>query len=261
LDRWSKYQYDALANVGYVMDRVDPPGLPKTDWALVEKAGGAPSVSQREAIQILVRRYIPALRAHLAATFGANGHRADDLLQEFLSVKIVEQRLIGRAKRERGKFRNFLRKTLDDFVISEIRKEKRKKRSPGKLSGLDDASESDPHAGTPPHAFELAWAREVLAEAVEGMSEECRRSKRPDLWGIFQGRVLRPALDGTPPLDYDLLVKRFEFDSPTQAANALTTAKRMLERHLRAVLRQYSVDEREVDESILEIRAILARPR
>jgi hypothetical protein len=194
-------------------------------------------------------------------TFSVPRDRAEDLLQEFLSVKIVEQRLIGRARRERGKFRSFLRKTLDDFVISEIRKEKRKKRSPGKLSELDVWAVTDVRAGSPPSAFEVAWAQGVLAEAVERMSEECRQSRRPDLWGIFQGRVLRPAMDGTPPLDYEVLVTRFDFTSPSQAANALTTAKRMLERHLRSVLGQYSADDREVDEAIIEVRAILAGPR
>jgi hypothetical protein len=194
-------------------------------------------------------------------TFSVPRDRAEDLLQEFLSVKIVEQRLIARARQERGKFRSFLRKTLDDFVISEIRKEKRKKRSPGKLAELDVRGVTDARAGSPPSAFEVAWAQGVLAEAVERMSEECRQSRRPDLWGIFQGRVLRPAMDGTPPLDYEVLVKRFDFSSPTQAANALITAKRMLERHLRLVLGQYCADDREVDEAIIEVRAILAGPR
>jgi len=261
LDRFASLGMIAIPKLGYVMGRADPTGLPKTDWVLVEQAGAAPSAPQRQAIQTLVWRYVPALRAHVMTTFGVPKDRAEDLLQEFLSVKVVEQQLVGQARRERGKFRSFLRKTLDDFVISELRKEKRKKRSPGKVSGLDVAGMPDARSGNPPSAFEVAWAQEVLAEAVERMSEECRASKRPDLWGTFQDRVLRPALDGVPPLDYDDLVKRYEFRSPTQAANALTTAKRMLERQLRVVLRQYSADDRDVDEGIIEIRAILAGPR
>jgi DNA-directed RNA polymerase specialized sigma24 family protein len=251
----------ARATLGYVMGRTDSTGLPKTDWVLVEQAGAARSAPQRQAIETLVWRYVPALRAHVMTTFGVPKDRADDLLQEFLSVKVVEQQLVGQARRERGKFRSFLRKTLDDFVIGELRKEKRKKRSPGRMSGLDAAGMPDARAGNPPSAFEVAWAQEVLAEAVERMSEECRVSKRPDLWGTFQDRILLPALDGTAPLDYDILVKRYQFRSPTQAANALTTAKRMLERHLRVVLGEYCADDGDVDEAIIEIRAILAGPR
>jgi hypothetical protein len=72
--------------------------------------------------------------------------------------------------------------------------------------------------------------------------------------------VLRPSVDGTPPLPYDQLVARFGFRSPGQASDVLMTAKRMFARTLRAVVGEYAEDEQAVEDEISEVRAILASP-
>jgi hypothetical protein len=65
-------------------------------------------------------------------------------------------------------------------------------------------------------------------------------------------------LDGIEPMPYAQLVDQFGFESPIKAANALTTAKRMLDRNLRAVLRDYLDDEADVEQELADLRAILA---
>ncbi|HZK79571.1 MAG TPA: hypothetical protein VFC46_00855, partial [Humisphaera sp.] len=186
-------------------------------------------------------------------------HQADDLLQTFLATKIIEENLVGRARKERGKFRNLLRKALDDFAISQRRHEKAKKRSPRKRAPLVEADSVADGAADPRSTFEIAWAREVLAEAVRRMEAECKESQRADLWGVFESRIFTPIVDGTAPPPYEDLIGRLGFRSPLQAANALTTAKRMFERNLREVLGEYAGDENEIDEEIRDLRAILAR--
>lgn len=243
------------------MDPKDPLSLPSTDWSLVERAGGVPGPPQREAMQLVVARYLPALRAHVIARWRFPAERAEDLLQEFLSVKVVEEELLGQVRRDRGRFRHFIRTTLDHFVISQVRKEQRQKRSPDEWDEFDPSSTADGSAGEPSAAFDVAWAREVIATAVDRMSDECHRQGRADLWGLFEERVLRPALEGVPPTDYDALVARHGFRSPLQAANALTTAKRMLERNLRTVLREFAPDEEDVEEELIELRSVLAGNR
>jgi hypothetical protein len=234
--------------------------VPLTDWNLIRSAGSMSSTPQKVALQALVVQYLPALQAHVASKWRIAGGQTEDWVQAFLSAKVVEGNLLSSARPERGRFRNFLRKTLDDFIISQIRHQNAKKRSPGRIGDLESAAPAVDRGPDPNMAFEIAWAKQVIADAVERMKRECQASQREDLWGVFESRVLQPALDASaPPMPYETLVRKFGFNSPLQAANALTTAKRMFERNLRAVLREYVQDEKELEDEIIELRAILSR--
>ena len=79
------------------------------------------------------------------------------------------------------------------------------------------------------------------------------------LWGIFESRVVGPTLEGALPVDYAHLVEQFGFQSPSQASNALTTAKRMYARALRSAVGRYAQNEEEIEAEIKELKEILAR--
>ena len=93
------------------------------------------------------------------------------------------------------------------------------------------------------------------------MREECESSARPDLWALFEGRVVHPSFGDAPPLEYRALVEQFKFTSVAQATAALATAKRMFARLLRETVRDYLSDdagEREVEEELLSLKQALA---
>ncbi len=234
-------------------------GFPTTDWKLVQCAGTAQGQVRRDALGSLLTRYFPALKTHLITRRQMTPHQAEDTLQEFLLSKIIEADLVARARTERGKFRNLLRKALDDFAISRRRHDLAKKRSPENFSNFSEAECIADGVEDPQWAFDVAWAREVLAEGVRRTQAECEQSQRPDLWDVFECRVLSPIVEGSAPPSYETLIKGLGFRSPLQAANALTTAKRMFERNLREVLAEYAGDENQVDEEIRDLREILAR--
>jgi hypothetical protein len=235
--------------------------FPNTDWKLIERAGAAGTLPQREALQTLLVQYMPALTAHLLSNWRVRLDEAEELLQAFLAAKVVEGNLIGQVRQEKGRFRNFVRSTLDAFVVSQRRWESAKKRAPARMEGLDLAQLAEEEGADPHTAFEVVWAKEVIAAAVEATGRELRASGRPDLWGVFETRILTPILEGRPPMAYEELVRQFNFRSPIQAANALTTAKRAFERNLRAILRQYVTDGGEIEKEIGELRTILAGSR
>lgn len=237
-------------------------GTPNTDWALIARAVGEPSLEQRLAMQALLAQYLPALRAHVLAKWRVRLERAEDLLQAFLAAKVVEDNLIAQASQEKGKFRHFLRRTLDDFIIDQYRRENARKRSPGKLAPLAEADLlPDQSAGAADQAFDVAWAREVINAALDSMRRECEAGGRHDVWGVFECRVVKPMLENERALPYEQVVQQWGLKSPIQAANVLATGKRMFERNLRAVLRGYTPAEGGIDEEIREMRQILARCR
>jgi hypothetical protein len=232
--------------------------IPNTDWTLIKRAGEPGSTPQQQAMHTLLTLYYPALRAYVVSKWRFPHDRAEEYVQEFLATKVVGENLIAQARAERGRFRYFIRATLDAFIVSQIRHEAAQKRSPRKLTALPSADLIADQGPDASEAFEIAWAREVIAEAVAAMRQECLDVNRPDIWALFETRILLPSLDGSDPVAYAQLVVQFGFRSPVQASNALTSAKRMFDRKLRLVLSSYSDSEEEVDEELGDLRTILS---
>ena len=237
--------------------------FPSTDWGMVARAGQRDQDGDRAALGQLIVQYLPALRAHLLLNMKISPDHADDLLQGGVTDKMLERELVSRASRQRGRFRSFLRTALKNYVISSIRREKAKKRSPGDSLVLDINEDPGliPAEDRPSDPFDEAWGREVIAEALRRMKSACETSGRPDIWGVFESRILRPTLEGAKPPAYNQLVERFRFRSPAQASNVLITAKRMFVRLLRFVVSEYVQDESEIDAEIEELKEILSRTR
>lgn len=236
-----------------------PPAFPTTRWSLVSGAGRADGGAEH--LSALLQAYLPALRAHLVFGRRFPPERADDLLQGFVASRILEKNLIARADRARGRFRSFLLASLDNYVRNELRDAGRQKRSAGPPPEPVGEAVADGAALPASEAFDVAWARSVVLDALRRMEEQCHAAGRSDLWALFRRRVVLPAFEGAEPVPYEQLVREFAFASPAQAANALTTAKRMFDRMLRAVVSEYAGEGADADEEIADLRAILARPR
>jgi hypothetical protein len=243
---------------GDSLNRFQP--FPTTQWTLVGRAGLEFDISKRDALNDLLRRYWPALKAHLISKKRIDPNEADDFVQGFIESRILERNLVGTAERGRGKFRNLLATALDNYVANEFQKRGAKKRSADRAMSLDVDTRQHLAQSTesPDYTFDLEWARQLLAEAVTRMRDECEQNVRHDLWTVFEGRLLAPIRDGAEPMAYEELVQRCGFASPSQASNALITAKRMFARVVRAVVRQYATDEQEVEEEIRELEIVLA---
>src|SRR4051794_8335908 len=180
----------------------------------------------------IARMYFRALRAHLLQMCNGDEHRTDDLLQGFLADKVLEQRLIDLADPQRGRFRTFLLTALDRYVIDAHRSAGAQKRSPrGPVFNVDDhrdviASRERAGAGqTSSDAFDLAWAREVVAEVLAKMRSQCEQTNRLELWDIFEVRYFKPATENVAPEPHESIAQRLKLDSAKAAANLLITAR------------------------------------
>ncbi len=227
---------------------------------MVGRAGDTEGSTQRLALGQLLQIYLPALRDYLVRVRHVQLAEAEDLVQAFISAKFLEKNLATGADPARGRFRTLLLKSLDRFVISERRKASALKRGGRQPSALDAAEIDPPDPGEEPSSgFDVAWAQALLAEVIRRMQAECEESGRPELWGVFECRVLQPILQESEPTPYDELVRRFGFQSPVQASNVLVTAKRTFDRLLRTAVSEYATSAAEVDEEIRDLRVILER--
>jgi hypothetical protein len=234
--------------------------FPNTAWSMVARAAHVRSSVRRRTLEALVRQYQPALRSYLMARRRVGPHEADDLLQGFLASKVLEQQILRRADRTRGKFRTYLMTALERYAIGEYRKDSAAKRSPGTRPGpLDALPDVDhPVARDQADLFDLEWAKQAVEVAVGRMRRECDAGGRGDLWGVFKARVLDPALRGEEPMPYERLIPELKLESPEKAANLLATAKRMLARNLREVAGEYAEDDADAEDEVRRLRAVLA---
>jgi RNA polymerase sigma-70 factor (ECF subfamily) len=235
-------------------DRV-PHKFPSTRWTTVRRAGEKGSGS--EALRQLLVRYLGPLRTHLVAEKRLSAEQAEDLLHGFIADKVLERQILAAATPQKGRFRTFLLTALGRYVSDQLRSDRRRIRLGGQVGSAESQSVADSNPG-PSGAFDLSWARQVLANAASLMQQECEAGRRIDIWGVFVGRILSPTLEGAEPVSYDLLTQQFGLASVDAAANLLTTAKRMFARSLRGVVGEY-MEEDEIEGEIADLRAILAR--
>jgi len=235
--------------------------FPPTDeiWSLVQRAqGDAQDTACRIALGQLLTRYLPPLRAHLVRQKRLEPHRAEDILQGFIAGKILEQQLIAKADRERGRFRTFLLSALENYLRDVMRHEKAACRNPGTpMAQVDD--HLDAAAVPESAAFDAAWARLIIDQAVAQMRRECEQSKRMDLWEVFDGRILKPCLEDAEPVGYEELVTRLNLASCVQAGNLQVTAKRMFKRCLETVVREYARSPDETETELADLLRLMAK--
>lgn len=235
--------------------------FPTTQWTLVEEAGGEDDPVEPRALNELLQLYLPALVAHLEDAWRVTRHQAEDYVQGFATDKVLQDRLIAKADRNRGKFRRFLCTSLNHYVASCMRRDNAKRRLPAldSMIPLDEFLASDDITWASPDSsvFDVVWVEQLIEESLRRLEATCRTSRRESHWAIFEDRVLRPHLQGGDAMPYEALVERLGFASPLQASNALLTTKRMFARIFRNVVQEYVKSAKLVDDEVEEVRALL----
>lgn len=230
-----------------------------THWSMVIRAGHEDPQTRRHALEQLLRAYWNPLLFHLRAIKRLNYHKAEDILQGFVADKLIEKELFAKARAGEGKLRNLLLTALDNYAIDRHRHDAAEKRAPADMIDLDHAEEPA-QPGSVPDSFDVAWARRVLEQAAELMREDCQSNGRPELWGVFEARVLTPLFSQSEPPPYAELIEKLGFASPGRAAEALVVAKTLFAKSLREVVSQYA-EPQDVDSEIADLKTILAAPR
>ncbi|MGA1238000.1 MAG: hypothetical protein ACO34E_14195 [Limisphaerales bacterium] len=229
--------------------------MPTTHWSQIGRAASGDGRS----LEALLTLYQVPLKSHLVSRFGASKDEVEDWFQGFVHDKILMRDILGGADRARGRFRTFLINSLERYVIQQHRRNGARKRYPeGGFVTLEEWQLEDPEqASLMVEAFDAAWGRVLLDEAIRRTQEECLRKGRPEIWGLVRDRLVEPILHGGPVISYTELVTRYGLESPVRAANLLTTGKRMFQRKLEAVVREYA-DEDEVGGELSHIEQILS---
>ena len=150
-----------------------------THWSMILLAGDRDISQCRDAMHELCRRYWFPLYA-FARRRGYQSHQAQDLIQAFF-LRVLENDVLGKADRDRGRFRTFLLASLKHFLANEAAKAaalRRGGRHPSVSLDFRDAegrlaNEAIDHL-TPEAHYHRQWALEVLQRTLETLGGELR---------------------------------------------------------------------------------------
>jgi len=100
-----------------------------TQWQLIRSAGDESNEAVNH-LDRLLRLYLPTLKQFLISRYRLDAATTEDLLQGFVTAKILYGDLVKAARPGRGRFRNLLLASLTNYTISEIRRLNAAKRIP-----------------------------------------------------------------------------------------------------------------------------------
>ena len=230
--------------------------FPRTNWDELAPA----TTADTERLDRLIRLYWTPLKIFLLASFPTLKDQAEVLLQEFAEDKMLKAGWLQRADRERGKFRDFLKTSLRNFVLDRLSRAE-VKHAP---VSLDELEVDLPGPEATAEAFDLTWVRTVLGETLRRMEADCKdpengQPRRGQIWEMFRIRLLDPVFHDAPQVPYDQLIQTFGLKSPTDASNMLLSAKRMFKSHLTKVIKEYAEADAATAEEIRALEEFVAR--
>jgi DNA-directed RNA polymerase specialized sigma24 family protein len=222
-----------------------------TQWHMVKQATEAPDLERMEALNDLLRRYVPAMVEYIKRRFHFSVNEAEDLVQQFVADRVLLKNVLAKATQERGKFRTFLMVSIQHFTFDMLRREKSLKRRP--LNGFVSMDDIDANvfvedSEREQSIFDEGFARQLIAEAVHRTHSKCVDKGKLEIWEILHARVLAPHLEGIPPEGYDSLVDDLGLSHPVEAQNKLATGKRIFRRCFRQVVEEFSDSVEDFDE-------------
>lgn len=167
-----------------------------THWSVVLAAGNLAATTAQGALTRLCQMYWYPLYC-CVRRHGYSPEDAQDLTQEFFT-KLLSKDQIALADPERGRFRTFLLRSLENFLRTQHRDATAQKRGGGrKVLSLEMEEAEGRYSGEPPDSlspslfFERQWAGAVLEAVLAALRKEFTATGRlelfdslePHLWG------------------------------------------------------------------------------
>jgi len=159
-----------------------------TPWEAI----GSVRNGDRPTLDALLRVYWRPIYRYIRAQWGRSPEDAKDLTQSFLAF-LLESDLLRKADATRGRFRSFLRASIDNFARNDYRAWCAVKRGGRVPIGPLELEEMDVEGpSTPEEAYDREWRRALLEQAVRLLRERSGTAGREAEYALFASYDLAP---------------------------------------------------------------------
>ncbi len=220
-----------------------PVGFPSTRWSRLCGSGEAGTGD----LESFCRDYWHPVHAFLRSRFGLDGESAKDRAQDFF-VHLLERVLWSKADRQRGSFRAFLKKALNNYMTDQVRAGLALKRGGGrKHVSLEEIGEhsgelTDPGSASADQVLDREWRRQLVGRAMAEVQAELEQEGRAVYFRVFEDYFLGPEGE----VDYRQLSDRYEL-STHDVSNYLRVAKQRYRTRLRQMVMDTVFDREDLD--------------
>jgi RNA polymerase sigma factor (sigma-70 family) len=233
--------------------------FPPTLWSVVLRAGGAPSEQSERALATLCQTYWSPIYAFLRRR-GCNPHDAQDLTQSFF-LSLIEQHKLGHVRPERGRFRSFLRVSLNNFLSDERSKQQAKKRGGGiSFVSLNTADAESRYAielsdrFDPERIYERRWATTLMERVLTRLEAEWKAASKQERFS-----ELRVYLTGDPDADsYSDMALRLGM-TPGAVKVAVLRLRHRYRELFREIVAETLLDPEEIEDEIRHLLSVLGQ--
>lgn len=225
--------------------------FPPTQWSQVLSARAAETGQRTVAMEALVQRYWKPVYAFIRFEWSKDNEKAKDLTQAFL-LSLIEREALDGVGPEKGRFRDFLKASLRNFLRKDHRDARRLKRGGGAARVPFEEAEAvaDP-ARSAEEAFDRTWRSEVLKRALDELRLVLTARGKGVYWEVLHSLVLA---DGAPPT-YAEVASRLGL-TVSEVTNHLHAARKKLREVLKCVLMEGLSDPNDLDD---EWRSVVGR--
>jgi DNA-directed RNA polymerase specialized sigma24 family protein len=215
---------------------------------MLSKVGKQESSECTDIVNSLIILYWKAVFCYIRCC----GYREEavELTEDFF-VHCFLRDVWGRADRQRGRFRNLLITSLNNFLASEY---KRRKIEHARFVSLDDLSSKGQAdnfivGADAEYEFNQAWKRELIIRVWENLQEEFQNSDKTLHLELFRLQLYAPLIEETDALSLSELAEKFSIPVK-KASNMITTVKRAFKRLLREEISLWAGSPQEINEEI-----------
>lgn len=234
-----------------------------TCWTNIRSLETLDEKRRTEIVNNLIQKYWKPVYCFLRQK-GCPNETAKDLTQGFFCEIVLGKDLLLQADEQKGKFRTFLLKALQNYCINVNRDENVQKRSPaGKLLSID-AEESGNLLDTqsslsPDEMFNYTWALNLIEEVIDELKTECYETNKELHWQLFEQKVLSPILDSSDAPSNKILCEQYNIEDEGKVSNMILTVKRRFQKLLYRKLGTIVDSEEQIENEYAHLLLILSR--
>jgi len=221
--------------------------FPSTHWTVILNARDPESPQRRQSLDVLAGLYWRPVFAYFRVKWRRSREDAQDLTQEFFA-SLLEKDFLGHVEPDRGRFRGYLKRSLDNFAKRQHRDAMREKRGGGAVALAFDETFEPSAEIAPDDIFDHEWALSVFDAALKALKDDCE----PHVYELLVAYDLEPA---DPRPTYDALAARFRLSSSDVGVTLFRARKKLRDLVLRTV-RETASSEAEAE---VEMRELFGR--